>query len=246
MKTLYIAALAALATGLIASTAYADSIVYYGPVALSGNGFGSDPRDLTVQAHGGGSMSEQGCIAPDGSGGLVEGSSACAAADGLSGGNEAPPLGFPKQAAPTLSSLGITSADEIGILFDAVQPQNSNSNVVTIDDLTLKLYNGATLVYSVSGTFSPLATNPGNGTSDYLFTLDAAAQASINALLISNIDYSMALDSQISFPNGGSGPDSYAIVMVTPEPSSLLLLGTGIVVVAGLLHRRQRSGGNVD
>ena len=49
----------------------------------------------------------------------------------------------PKQSAPTLNSLGITDAAQIGILFDAVQPQNTGNITVTITDLTLKLYNAA-------------------------------------------------------------------------------------------------------
>ena len=228
-----------LSLGLLASAvgARADSIVFDGALDITGFGFGSNPRALTIQSHGPGTNSEQGCVAP-GASGLISGSSACAPADGLVGGDEAPPINFPKQAAPTLSSLGIVSADEIGILFDGVQPQNANNATVTITDLTFKLYNGTTLVYSVSQSFSPLATNPGNGTSDYLFSLDAAAQASVNALLLSNIDYSMALDSSISFPNQSAGPDSYTIIRSTPEPSSLLLPGSGILGAAGLFYRR--------
>ena len=223
----------------LSSAAWADSIVLAGPVALSGFGFGNDPRALTIQSHGPRNNSEQGCIAP----GLTSGSSACAPADGLVGGNESSPLGFPKQAAPTLSSLGITNGSQIGILFDAVQPQNSNNNMVTINDLTLKLYSGNTLEYSVSGMFSNLLTNPGNGSSDYLFELDPSAVASFDAALAGNLSDRIALDSEISFPNGSGGPESYTFVNVgnnspIPEPSTLLLLGTGITGIAGTLRRR--------
>jgi len=232
----------AFALAFLSSAAWADSIVLSGPLSLSGNGFGSNTTALTIQSHGPATNSESGCIAP----GLIAGSSACAPGDGVAGGFEASPIGFPKQAAPSLSSLGITNGSQIGILFDGVQPQSGNNNVVNINDLTLKLYSGSTLLYQVSGTFSNLATNPGNGTSDYLFTLDPSAVSAFNAILAGNTSDFIALDSTISFPNQSAGPDSYSFVKLNaspspspmPEPSTLLLLGTGAAGIAISLNGR--------
>lgn len=227
----------ALVLGLFGASARADSIVSSGTLVVQGNGFGSAQPDLTVQTNG--TSIESGCIAP----GLLSGSTACASGDGATGGDEAPPIDFPKQGAPTLSSLGITSGDQIGILFDAVQPQSADNATVNINDLTLKLYSGSTLLYSVSGSFSSLATNPGNGASDYLFTLDPAAVLSFDAAVNGNFGDAIALDSTISFPNQSSGADSFSIVnlsspVAAPEPGSLFLLGTALAGAAGAVRGR--------
>lgn len=237
-----------LGLGLFGATAWADSITFGGTVVVSGNGFGNDPRALTIQSHGPATNTESGCIGA----GLSSGAGACAPGDGVVGGAEANPISFPKQAAPSLSSLGISSGSQIGILFDAVQPQNANNATVNINDLTLKLYNGSSLVYTVSGSFSNLATNPGNGQSEYLFTLDSSAVNAFDAALQGNFADTIALDSTISFPNQSAGADSYSLVNFAPgsltsptsltspapEPGSLVLLGTALLGGAGALRRR--------
>jgi len=240
---------------LIALTAAAPhpalaSIIFAGPEVVGGAGFGNLPRALTIQSHGPAANTESGCIAPNASGGLIAGNGACAPLDGDIGGDEKNPIGFPKQSAPTLSSLGITDATQIGILFDAIQPQNANNNIVTINDLTLKIYNGTTLIFKASGAFSNLVTNPGNGNTDYLFVLDGTQAAALNTAIAGNFGYRMALDSTISFPRQSAGPDSYVLVntvasgftvqaAAVPEPFSLSLVGGGLIGL-GLLRRRKR------
>ena len=143
----------AIAVITLTSPSALANLILVGPEVVGGAGFGALPRALTVQSHTPSQNTESGCIAPDGGGGLIQGSGACARLDGDIGGDEAPPIDFPKQSAPTLSSLGITNANQIAILFDGVQPQSANNPIVTINDLTLKLYSGATLVLTHRAPF---------------------------------------------------------------------------------------------
>src|SRR5215472_3488823 len=147
------------AIALTTATSYpaTANLIFAGSYNVGGSGFGALPRALTIQSHGPDQRTESGCIAPGPTaGGCVAGSV---------GGDDASPIGFPKQSAPSLSSLGITNANQIGILFDAIQPQNAGNVMVEINDLTLKLYNGNSLVTTAVLSPEPLTlpTNPGNG-----------------------------------------------------------------------------------
>ncbi len=223
------------------------NLVFEGQVVIGGSGFGALPRALTIQSHGPSETTESGCVGP----GPRVGPAECVT--GSVGGDEAPPL-HPKQAAPTLTSLGITNVSQIGILFDGVQPQSANNPMVTIDDLTLKLYNAAGTTLLSTAVLSPepmtLGTNPGNGMTDYLFGLDAAEAAAFTALIGGNFNDVIALDSTISFHNQSAGPDSYALIdtgttpmSAAPEPASLAILGSALAGL-GLMrrHRRRRHG----
>lgn len=229
------------------STAQA-SLIWSEADVITGAGFGSDPRILTIQATGDGST-ESGCNAYNGSH-MVVGPAACTNVANL-GGDEPNPHGFPKDSTPTLASLGFADADDIGIIFDATEPGSHGGNPLTMDSLILKFYSPTGLLLLSEALDNPPLvfdkTVVGNGKTDFLFVLD---QAGINQ--VTNTIYSLsnsgtvriALESTMSGVD--CGPESFlaqAVVggnSVVPEPATMALMGGGLIALGVLRRRRKR------
>ena len=79
----------AIALATVTSYPATANLIFAGSDVVGGSGFGALPRALTIQSHGPSQTTESGCIAPGPTaGGCVAGSV---------GGDDAPPIGFPKQ-----------------------------------------------------------------------------------------------------------------------------------------------------
>ena len=109
--------------------------------------FGNAPRDLTIQGHGN-TTAESGCNAPTPNNPSTPmfGSTACtpdsfvSLSNGMTniGGHEPNPQALnQKFDLPTFGSLGITSASDVAILFNATEPV---ANSAFVNDLTLTVY----------------------------------------------------------------------------------------------------------
>ncbi|HET9978113.1 MAG TPA: hypothetical protein VFQ20_11790 [Burkholderiaceae bacterium] len=231
-------------------TAWAG-LVYDSSILAPAQGFGTAPRDLTLQASGAETF-ESGGLGVSATGAIVFGSvvadGSVHAGNGVTNQSGTASLPSPrfddqKYGAPTIGSLGISSANQIGVLFNATEPGGDGVNVL---DVTLKFYSSTgALLGAIDGQQNFTTSNAGNGVAGFTFIVDAAQQDYVNGLLAAGPGTRLALEASIADFAGGpesfliynlSAPATFAIA--EPAPFGLLLAGLGAVAFAA---RRRRS-----
>lgn len=249
---------------ILCATASA-SLVYDSTVVLSAQGFGTAPRDLTIQETGQRDGTSTGCVGVGAGGTFAGGPLAPRCGDDASfagntvvsvGGDEASTLADnQKFGIPTLGTLGITNAGQIGILFNATEPGGNSANVT---DITLNFFSSAgVFLTSIDGEFNFASTTPGNGAAGFAFVVDADQQAHLNGLIFTPGGFSgviLSLNATIADVQGG--PESFLIFnrataaqciptltvscgpQEIPEPGTLALLGASLFGVIASTRRR--------
>lgn len=230
--------LGGLAVLVVASPKIASAnLVLVGPVNLKGTGFGAVNTILTVQALGQGmGGTESGCVGLNMSGKQIDGSAACEGNN--AGGNEKPPDAFPHN-----QVFQVSDAATLAIVFNTDQPGGSS---IVLNNLVLTLFNAQGTVGFTSGnfaspmTFASTSFESGIGKSGLEFMLDATEAAQAQAAINAGFDF-LGLSATISGASGG--PETFFLSTgsssPTPEPSSLALLGIGLLF-SGVMMRRKR------
>ena len=264
MRKVYKLALATAAM-VIATTPASASLVYNSNISVSAQGFGNVPRDLTVDVNGQNHV-ESGCVGVAAGGAITFGS--CIADGSVHDGNGVTNVGGDepnpqadnqKYGIPTLAALGWTSAANIGLLFNAIEP---SGNAITINDITLKFYNSTTgaLLFAIDNgsnvTFDP--SQQGNGSAGFVFTVDGAESTYLNTNLFNVLagfggasNVRIALESTIGGPLPGdaeAGPESWTAFNVlsptpfgvVPEPGTWAMMLVGFAGIAMSLRRSRR------
>jgi hypothetical protein len=129
---------------------------------------------------------------------------------------------------PTLSSLNWTTGSNVELLFNATEP---GGNGLTINDITLKFYNGNTVIAAIDGE-QIFANTPqiGNGNAGFLFGVSAGEQGFLNSTVFNQPgfgNFRVAAETTISGVHGGPESWSAVIFSAVPEASTwtMMLLG---------------------
>jgi hypothetical protein len=266
IKTIKLMATAATAAAMFAAPQAASaSLIFDSTINVTGQGFGNNPRLLTLQERGQGDDVESGCVAAGAGGSISIGSGSCISdsqvfkGNGVTnvGGDEVNPMADnQKFGIPTLGELGFQDASDIGLLFNAIEPGGAAKNDVNVNDVTLKFYdNDGKLLAAIDGQQNFPTTETGNGRAGNVFVVDAEQQAFLNSTIFSLPNFSdirIALESTISAAQ--AGPESFSAVNLgrsggssggstggTPVPAPAGL-GLFAIAAAGLIgFRRKKS-----
>ncbi len=204
---------------------------------LGAQGFGNDPRLLTLQG-----------ADPEGGQVVLNSSGVPSSASYLTLNNVVTPgPNSDKNSAPSLFALGWSSGAnvQIGLNLD----EAGNTTGIFLTDMVLSVYNSSNVV---AGTFSlptpalflpaDMALQQGNGNAVFDFVLSSEEQTAFDTL-ISGADltkWHVALAARLA--NTTDGPDSFIAIPgpgnQVPEPVTLLLLGSSLLGVAVVARKR--------
>lgn len=244
--------------GCIISATASASLVFDSSIKVTGLGFGSAPRSLTLMETGNGDGIESGCVGVSATGTITFGTCISDPNAMLFNGNGVtnqsgttdlpnPLIDGLKYGIPTTGSLGITSANQIAILYNATETGGQSTNVT---DLTLKFYTSTGSLLGAIDSALPqnfLTTIPGNGGAGFVFVVDSFQQTYVNSLLaLGGSGTKLALEATIADVSGG--PESFLLFNLAnpggpgtaiPEPAGIALFG--IALLGGLVASRKRS-----
>ena len=216
---------AAAAMLCLAGAARAD-LTLVAPQDFQGTGLGSVNTVLTLQSPGN-TTTETGSVAWNGTMDVTGGDAKTGASQSLT---------------RSFAELGVASASDLRVVFNALEPGSAQS--VTLTSLTLNVYdNTGGVVFSASTpqsySFADTLTDAGN--SGFVFALDSTEAAELQAVFAPSLRIGLTA----SAADATGGFETFFVansptVTPVPETSSLALLLGGLGCVVTLSRRRAR------
>jgi len=212
-------------------------LVLQGPEDFGGTGLGAVNTVLTLLSPGS-SSDEIGAVRrlPGEDGDVITGNA-------LTGASQSQTL--------SLASLGIASASDLRVIFNAIEPGNGDAGI-TLNDLRLSIFSPDGTELFNSGTLtSPVDfadTFTGAGNSGFVFALDAAQAAAAQALAFGADFGANLIGLYANLSDATGGPETFFVASTggvtppIPEPQTYALMLAGLGVV-GFVAARRRQGG---
>lgn len=230
----HVAAAVATVAALGAAPAYA-SLELVAPQDFNGTGLGSVNTVLTLSSPAN-STFEEGSVSWSGTTDVLSGDAMGGASQSLT---------------RTIDEVGITSASDLRIVFNAQEPGGSLTNSITLSDLRLTIFSPTGSVLFDSGSFASIDfpnTFTGTGNSGFVFALDAAQAAAAETAGFAGDFGDNRIGLFASLEGATGGPETFYVASAgvtppIPEPETYALMLAGLGVIGFVTSRRRRRGG---
>ena len=146
----------------------------------------------------------------------------------------------------TLGDLGVDSASDLRLVFNADEPGSGRD--ITLTDLVLTIYDTSGSAVFSSSPFSPVHfddTSAGIGKSGFVFALDTGDVTAASSLFAGSFD-SFRVGLSASASGFAGGPETFYLasaagpVSPVPEPSTFALFAAGFAAMGAVVRRRSQ------